>query len=272
MNEEDMDFDRSLPPLEGGKEGGTPVPDRASPALVAPAPLHPYAWFCIGALAVVVLALGARNNTPTNLIPLGVGALGLFFRWGMAPVLVALVTGACLLITGESGSDPFAERPLELSTWFVCAGTLAYIAGHYRLQSLTSNILPSAANKASQGMAGQQSGESITRPTFDPNEMGWLLFEPQVLALFAMLMIMRLVPYKLNEFGIAQGPWQLIVVGWAVGLLLLAARGILGYIGWLGMSRRQARMTLQDIAWLELGSEQRRINEWIVWRRERRET
>lgn len=255
--------------LRHDKPSGQPLV--SGPDVAGQAPLHPYAWFCMGALGVVVLALSARGSTPSNLIPLGVGALGLYFRWGMAPVLVALVTGACLLITGEGGAVPVSTRPLELSTWFVCAGTLAYIAGHYRLQSLTTNILPPETTKLTSSGTGQAVAGLIVRPSFDPNEMGWLLFQPQVLALAAML-IMRMVPERLNEFGIARGLWQLIVIGWAAGLAVVVARGILAYLGWRNMSQRQARMTLQDMTWLEIGSEQRRINQWLAWRHNRRES
>lgn len=257
--------------VEPGSDNQPDHSHAVRPEASGQAPLHPYAWFCMGALAVVVLALSARGSTASNLIPLGVGALGLYYRWGMAPVLVALVTGACLLITGEGGAAPLSARPLELSTWFVCAGTLAYIAGHYRLQSLTTNILPPEPTVLTPGNAGQSLSGLIVRPSFDPNEMGWLLFQPQVLALAAML-IMRMVPERFNEFGLARGLWQLIVIGWTAGLTVVVARGVLGYVGWRNMSQRQARMTLQDITWLEIGSEQRRIEQWRAWRHDRRES
>ena len=65
--------------------------------------------------------------------------------------------------------------------------------------------------------------------------------------------------------------YQLLILGWILGTLVFAAHGVLGYVAHRAMAPRTARLYLQDVFWLELRRDQRRLHRWRVWARLRKD-
>ena len=59
--------------------------------------------------------------------------------------------------------------------------------------------------------------------------------------------------------------WRGILLIWILGLGLLTASSVLGYLAWTRMSPAEATLFLQDVAWRETRRERTRINRWIAW-------
>lgn len=180
-----------------------------------------------------------------------------------------------------------------LSNWILCTAVLGYVAAHYRVQGLLSHVfppdarLPRAMRVLRQAQARRRGSPAAAAvPHATPASLGlpgrFLQRRSAPVAGSSELLLLLLsVPVWASlagigwelllsaEPGLGFEPelWRGMVLVWIVGLGLLAATSVLGYLAWVRMSPAEAALFLQDVMWRETRREQTRISRWIAWAR-----
>jgi hypothetical protein len=263
-----------------------------------------YFFICLAALLllqVVLLArpkpswaLWMRRYLPLfDLWPVLLGGAGLLLRWRTSPLLLLfLLSGLLFLSAPPSLHDPIQDMVL-------CASVLAFVAGHYRLQSLQHTVFPrdprqragtrnpKRLNLASRQRSGRlvsmeeltffllvvllwvglaTFGSSLVEPvryppTTDYNRYWWrdVISDPTGQAMTGGLEV--LVEYV----------WRLGRLLWLLGAGVLVVSVLLNHVLFRRQSREEAALFLQDVVWKETRREQRRINRWLAWVRLRQQ-
>jgi hypothetical protein len=269
------------------------APDFRDPAV------RNYLVVCLGGLGVMLLGLIALGYEAWSLFPVvvGLGTLVLRGRFGPLLVLVALV----LLLEAEpfadfvrgfsylSGSEYGGRQgglAMLLPDLVLCLGTLAYVAGHYRLQCLVGEVFPRDASQPPPQRKGQR-GPAPLRPK--PRSSG-LATQGELMMLLASLPLWVGLALVAHPWVVPRDPprgrqdWfgsevvdmlvnaglrcRFLVLGTGVAVLLLW--GVHRYLSWRRWSATEARLALQDTVWSQTRGEDRRINSWRLWARWRR--
>lgn len=269
-----------------------------------------YALLCLTALTVMVLALVLRRPDPWALLPALVGGLALLFRWRWGPLLVVLsvvvllwtwwygvnpgwlafvvVTWVWRLLFSSLAAYPRlpgpshlpSRAPLPVSDLLLAVGLLAYAAGHFRLQGLVGRLFPpnprrrrEAAPRGPREAARAEAAQRRSPQLVTAGEVVGLLVALAACAGLAGL-FWSWLRRRETDLEIADTAWQGILVLWLLGGSVLAAAGLLRYLGRRRMTAAEAELYLQDVLWQETRGEQRRLNRWLAWawlRRRRRE-
>ncbi len=286
-----------------------------------PEGVRSYLVLCLVALLAMALPLAARRIGVWSLFPTLVGAVAVAARWRAGPVLVLLallwlatadgighsplgtiefLVGFVVAgIEGEPFLPPVADFPRRrlqhaalLPDFFLAAAVVAYVAGHYRLVSLTRNVFPVDRRRKTRPrgdgrpalLSGPVHEQRRSPATVEPQEGGGLLLAAVLCAsvgqIFWLWLSRRDATTDLNallQLGatirLGNGLWRLLVLVWVVGLLLAVAAGVLGYLGQRRLSPGEAGLYLQDELWRQTRREQARLNRWLAWavlRRRRR--
>jgi hypothetical protein len=278
----------------------------SEPRTNSPPDQHPavrdYGLVCLGALALLVVALMLRRPDPWALLPALLGALGLLFRWRAAPVIVLMAVFLVLwswwvgsspgrMVTLAKGwvqwlvgqpedrlprwvTGPPSRDVLPVSDFLLAVSLLAYTAAQYRLQGLTRRLFPPVRHR--QALAPAKEDEETARRSPD------LVTGREVMVMLAALaacgvgaaLFWNWLWGQETDLVILDTAWQGILVLWLVGGAALAAAAGLRYLVLRRMTSAEAQVFLQDVLWRETRGEQRRLNRWLAWawlRRRRRE-
>ncbi|HXG11489.1 MAG TPA: hypothetical protein VNK04_17170 [Gemmataceae bacterium] len=184
-----------------------------------------------------------------------------------------------------------------ISDLVLCAGALAYCAAHYRLVGLAAHLYPPDRRRPPSrppawvrppGIEPRRSERSV-----EPREVvrlaalvpvwvavgglfWWWLKEQRAPVLEWPSPVWRVIYPVLEPTGpptplqLPPVLWQVILLIWVLGLGLIAAGAVIGYLGWRRLSPTEAALYLQDTLWRETCREQRLLNRWLVWARRRR--
>ena len=98
----------------------------------------------LGAILLVLLQRLPGGRVIWALFPVLIGLLGLVMRWTSAPLMLLLILAACLHLQ---------SRRALVSDMILCSAVLAYVTGHFRLQSLLVEVFP-ADPRSREGRAG----------------------------------------------------------------------------------------------------------------------
>ena len=238
-----------------------------------------YLVVCGIALVVITMVLLARDSGPWSFAPLVVGVLG--GLTGLGPVILLIALGICLNIHPPlSFSTRAILDPREL---VICAAALAYVSGHYRLQSLLVGIFPTRPRRRPRAGRPGSLQPQPKAPSAARTRSPRLVTRQEVA-----LLIMSVLPWAIlgqlywrgmARYVVSLGPlskvWLAILVSWLIALAAYATASILGYLDWSRLTPAESKLYLQDVLWQETRHEQRRINRWLAWgriRRDRKET
>ncbi len=242
-----------------------------------------YAFVCLASLVVILLMLLKRGLGAWSFLPVLISVLGVTLRWRVAPLLTLVLLAGFLYVKemideAVPGSKLYQHAPFSLPDWILSGAVLAYCAAHYRLQGLTFSIFPPDSRRgqeAGEPSAGTQHGlpgyvhQQRSTRSVSPWEVSWLILSLPIWAFLAQLS-WKLLPGDVSKYGISSRAWQGIVLTWIVGLGILLTASFLHYAGRQRMTRREARLFLQDLFWRETSRDQRRLNRWLAWARLRR--
>jgi hypothetical protein len=239
---------------------------RAAPELPPVLPQH-YRVLCGLALGVIFLILLQQGLVPFAIVAALLGSVALVLRIHMSPLLVLIaVVGGQLYLQ----HDLPAWRPrnlLQIEDVMLCAAMLAYVAGHYRLLSLWTHILPpDPRQRRHQGAVQHRPAALMSR-----GELAWFVVQLPLFALLAQGAWMVLSPRR-QLLGLSEKWMQLLQLAWGLALVLFVASQLFRFWRLLYMDRVTAKMLLQDALWHETRREQRRIGRWLAWSRLRRES
>ena len=240
-----------------------------------------YQTFCAVALLVLFFVRVPEGTLAAALFAL-TGIWGIVSRMRLAPILLLI-----MILVVELGrrfgwgnlSDPdWAPRVmLRAEDVLFCIAVLGYIVGHYRLQSLTMNLLPLDPRQRigpprwhlwpPKWTSGIQpvlrSGSLVTI-----RELGVLIFGLPLAALGAQLIWSAVLSapramYLDFEDNVA----RTVLLAWTLVPAVLVIVVALGIWKWRRLGREAAAQFLQDVLWRETRREQRRIERWTAWRR-----
>jgi hypothetical protein len=238
-------------------------------------------------------------------------------RWQAAPLLL-LGTLACLMPARSYSLDPvqfvrhllyFHELPPSMTgssgqiptlpaDWILSAAVLAYVAAHYRLQSLIYHIFPpdprrktlprledrqphqfhlpftrtgaeGAVREASLSMLANAGRRSTGQVNLE--EIGMLILGLPLWAALGFLFWrwLGVIPPVLREVPGTLRPPMLLL--WVVGTALALATGLFAYFRMRQASREESLLYLQDQLWMNTSRDQGRVNRFLVWARWRRQ-
>jgi hypothetical protein len=235
-----------------------------------------YVLITLAALVVVFLLLFAGGPGLWALAPVAIAAAGVLGRWSSGPpiflIALTLLTVLSNFLQGLPLNYRHADSPV--ADVALAMAVLAYVAGHYRLCSAASHALPPDRRRALRPSAPRARGrwllpaEPTKRTVGGGSELVQLLMTVPVFALVAALLLVALRVHEAPRPSLlADSVWQFFMVIWAVGTLLLIARGFLGYLGRAYASREESQLFLQDQLWAATRGEQRRAARWLAWAR-----
>lgn len=231
-----------------------------------------YMFLCLTALVVLFLTLVRRDLGPVSVLPVVLGVLALLFRWRAGPFLLLFLTAGLVFSTDRSGTGARMGAPpvrnFRLDEWVLCGAMLGYFAAHYRLQALTLGVLPLDPRRH----VGRDPAPK--EPPRDPSlvspvEIGYLIMGLPLFAFLAQA-AWKLLPNWHDPDGKPDSLWRGILAAWVGGMVVFVVGAVLRVAGWRAMTRREARLVLQDALWTETRRDQRRVNRWLAWARRRR--
>jgi hypothetical protein len=235
-------------------------------------PLH-YQVLCGLALGAMFLVLLQQGEALLALAVLLLGATPIVVRGRISPVFVVLV-----LVGGLLAEQYFYLRwrphaALEVEDVALCAATLAYVAGHYRLLSIWRQILPAdprqrVPKEARSTVPRRLLGRVVLQPRpanlLSRGELAWFVIQLPLFALLAQgVWIMLSVEREVQE--LPPRLVQMLQAAWGLALVLFLGSQFFRFWRIFAMDRVTARHFLQDVLWHELRGEQRRIGRWLAW-------
>jgi hypothetical protein len=265
---------------------GVPPPDDG---------IRHYTLLSIAGLGVIALALFLRGLDALAILPALVGGLAMLFRWRSGALVGVLLIVAWLLAAQRWPalhpafvveeivwlfrpvfSDPPGRRFLlpslpggydgfGLADVLLCAGTLTYFAGHYRLQSVARRIFPGdPRRRTSRDLPEDRRSPRLV----NGRELLWVL-APLPLWIGLAWICWRWLEPKVTDLDIDDRWWRVMILAWLFGVAFVIAAGLLRYAAQGRMRPEEAALFLQDTLWRDTSREQRRINRWIAWARRR---
>jgi hypothetical protein len=205
-------------------------------------------------------------------------------NWSAGPPLLVLSVGCLMPIRahggfsfaggGGAGRDP-------LNDLLLCAGLLAYAAGHYRLQAVLRWVFPPEPRPAPG--SSRATGRRARAAPAPAKRSGALVTSSEVPRLAMALpvwcglafVLWRLLPPDPGQLGglgtTRWGGWRGLALCWLALLGLGAVWAALGYLGRSRATPEESLVYLQDQFWRETVREQGRVQRWLVWARLRRQ-
>jgi len=234
-------------------------------------PLH-YQVLCGVALAAIFLVQVQQGLLLWGMIVLLVGAAAVL-RARISPLLVVLP-----LVGGQLYLQYLVPigRPrgvLQVDDVVLCAATLAFVAGHYRLLALWRNILPLDPRQIYHKGAGvivPLSRLGKVAPQHRPvallsrGELAWFVLQLPLFALGAQA-VWIVLGARRNLHELEPRLLQIMHASWVLVLGLLLVGQLFRVVRLLRMDGVAAQMVLQDTLWHETRREQRRIGRWLAW-------
>lgn len=263
----------------------------------APPDRHPeerdYGLVGMGALTLLVVALALRRPDPWVLLPALLGALGLLFRWRLAPVIVLLAVFLVLwswwigsspgqvlafvlgwvvwLVRGLRGLPPRwqgglpSRNLLPISDFLLALGVLIYAAAQYRLQGLTWRLFPRVRQRKAPPATKKEEEMARRSPGLVTASEVVMMLAGLALCGIAAALFWDWLQGQETDLVILDTAWQGILVVWLVGGAVLVIAAGLRYLALRRLTAAEARLYLQDVLWRETRGEQRRLNRWLAW-------
>ena len=233
---------------------------------VAITPRH-YQALCGLALAAIFLvqiqqsALTMRASLLVALLVLFIGTVGILYRVRLSPMFVLIALGVPMLIEQYSMNrlfkPDFRALRLDIADVFLCAATLTYLIGQYRLHGLWFGVLPPDKRLPPQARSEESLSAAELAALIGPIPAFALLAEGAVFLMKRQGTVLDL-GLEWNQF---------LVAAWTILLVLFLAAHAFRHWRRLQMDRVSAELLLQDTLWHETRGEQRRINRWLAWQK-----
>ncbi len=220
----------------------------------------------MGLAAVVVMGVALLQYGAGRwaVIPTLVGAAGLAFRWRSAPLVMLIALTFTLLVPLWIGGLVMFRRPASpVGDLVLCGAVLAYYVAQYRLFGMTVGVFPPRPRRLEQP------------PPRDPERVPGHELPAALVTVAAVTVaasfLWTLTGDVLPPWGIPPGPWRLGLLAWGLVGALVLVRGVTGHLGWRRLTPDEAALFVRDVLWQETRGEQRRINRWRTWGRQRRQ-
>jgi hypothetical protein len=233
-----------------------------------------YATICLIALGVIMLVMLQRTYWLMSLLPILAGVGAGFTSFG--PYLLVIVIAVCLNAMPFAEGSTFRQTVLD---FILCGAVLAYVAGHYRLQSLFVQVFPTDPRRRKDVTLDSQGGAVLfrkfrvirqrraARGVTAPEIQRFLMTLPFWVVLAVILW--RVLLGGSGNPGLKPHIWRAVMLAWLMGVTGYVAASAIRYWQRRSMDPAEATMYLQDQLWAETRREQRRLNRWLAWARRR---
>jgi hypothetical protein len=229
------------------------------------------------ALSVVFLAQLQQGLLLGNLLVIAFGVLGLVSRLRLGHIIfLIMIAGAQLVHQALTGRFRFTSyRLFELEDVLLCVGVLGYVAAHYRLQGLMTNLLTLDPRQRSGSprrffflFPRAAPIQPVVRPLSHINqtEITLLALGLPVWALLAQLLLALLsLPWEILDLPVRMV--HMLLVTWTLILGTFVLSNFLNLWKRRQMTAGAAQLYLQDTLWRETRGDQRRLNRWLAWKK-----
>lgn len=236
-----------------------------------------YLVVCLAALGVIYLVLDAKGlNTNACLVPVVAGIIGIPFCWSKGPFIFLVVLGVCVSMDSNRQLLNAYQSGLRRTDLLLCAATLAYVLGHYRLQGLVREVIPTPLPRgtvSSRSPVERAASRPQRTAAVSAREIGELLLWLPFWAAAAQI-VSLVLPRNLGDpAGASVDPsfwfplWRAVALLWIVGIVVFITSSVLDHGSRRRMRLDEATLYLQDVLWQETHGEQRQVNRWLAWAR-----
>ncbi len=234
-----------------------------------------YMALCAFCLAVIFLVQLQAGIYVINLLSVLVGAMALLSKLRVGPLLLAILISLGQMrriLPGLILDVPQSHSAMNALDVMLCAAVLGYVAGHYRLQSIWSRVLP-VDTRQRLGPPRRDfwlrlrplpAKEARPAAQITAQEIAWLIISLPIWAVVGQAFL-ALLPREEGDLRLPVPLMQLLTIVWllAVGFAVVAT--FLGYLKHRNYDGTTAQMYLQDQLWRDTCGEQRRVNRWLSW-------
>lgn len=256
--------------------------ENARPQPVQVAPIH-YQILCAASLLLLFISQFSQNAYYAAPLIACAGAIGILTRWRIAPLLLLLTLAGTQLFEAAAfgGLGQAPPRLLQVRDLLTAAGLIAYLACHYRLQSVERRILPMdpRQRQMTERRVGRQTrlefasvGQKRSAHLLTPQEIARLVLTLPFWAILGQVLWVLIARdwwdrIFLDEVIFHERFFRLLNLAWILIGGAIVFGGILEQWRLRQMDPVAARVFLQDTLWRETRREQRRIFRWLAWRR-----
>jgi hypothetical protein len=231
-----------------------------------------YVALCGLCLAVIFLVQLQMGLVLTNALAVLVGAASLVYWVRLGPMLLVILVGGAQLSRQMAGGRG-GEQTLEATDVMLCAAVLGFVAGHYRLQGIWHQLLPTdpraragTPRRVFPWIKKQVPIVREKRPAglITPHELAWFVVTLPAWAVAAQL-ARALLPRHWNVLGLPEQFFEILTVLWLLAVGLGVAVTFLNLWKHRRHDPATAQLYLQDLLWRDTRGEQRRVNRWLAW-------
>lgn len=242
-----------------------------------------YRLIALAALLLLYLLLTQQNLELWGVLPLALGALGLFVPGTVSPPFVLGVVLTLLVFQPQLASGfPgwMRQRTSAVEDLLLAAALLGYLIAHTRLLTLLRHAVPPDTRRARKPEHDRLRGRWLlpskatrrSAASVPPRELPALLLSVPLFALVAYLLWIRIgVETPPETLQISPFLWRALLVVWGGGVTLVAVYALIAYLGRAQAGLDESLGYLQDQLWAATRGEQRQIQSWSVWARLHRE-
>jgi len=238
----------------------------------------PYGLLSFGGLAVAFIGLTQLVSPTAAFAVLLAGAIGVLLRWAAMPVLWLVLLAIALRPHPWAFMQDMSR--LRLAELLLAGGVLCYCVSYYRLLAVTRAIFPRDTRRRGGRprrrlglfrLRWQQPVVPTKRPAHlvSTQEIVTMLLSLPAFAVAGEMVWDGLVWHNLywsfRNPGLPPSVWQLFVLAWTVGAVLLLSHTALGWWTRRRWTAEQASLVLRDYLWKETRTEQRFISRWLAW-------
>lgn len=248
-----------------------------------------------GSLALVVLGLVQARHGAWSLLPAVIGGVALVLRWRSAPLMI-LPAIVLVVVARSQGLDPYQllvrlfamgvgyffgvpffspfrplvylRNPPLVAEVMLAAGLLGYFIAAYHLAALRFGPFPPEPRRRSLPRP-RPTAPVLVLPAPGRRQLVAAAAVPLAVALLGVLG-WRWIDRREPPLDLMPTPGRLVLIVAVFGIPVLAVSVLLRSLALWQLSREQAALYLQDVAWQETRREQRRMQRWRVWARLRR--
>jgi hypothetical protein len=263
-----------------------------------------YVFVGMAAVIVFLLATLARGAELAGLFAAVLAVSGLLGRWASGPFVFTIFAGYLIFdpygfhwMRFFSGYRSMrmrgstADAELDLGSLLIVLAVLVYLMAQYRIFSLLTYAVPTDPRRVTDHRNATRPPRwgrrwRRTLPPVDPSARNdphqkrspRAVAEselPQMLAVAAACVLGAQVVWavlaRFEPRGDIEPPLaRVMLLVWVVGVGVMVASAVLGYMAVRRAPPDEAAMYLQDELWKETRREQQRIQRWRAWTRGRR--
>lgn len=248
--------------------------DRRAREDAVPQGTREYTLLTVVSLLFLTAVLWQEGLGYWGLLPGLVGALAMLARWSTGPPIVLILTTVGLSLRGTllGGRDRLMLPPGLWTQVTLAVALIVYVASHMRLLTLTRSAIPPDRARENRPSGPRVAGRGLLPEPARPRsrassaEVVWLLVLAVTAAGVGWYLWSMIAGGRPPAWAdLPRAWWRGVMIVWSAAVLLLTANAVQAYVARTSATREANLLLLQDVAWEQTRSEQRRQQRWMAW-------